>query len=95
MFVNLRAGKVVEADFGQIHAKHLTVTGSRLRPRSVAEKATICGSLKQQIWPAFSTGDIKVEVFKRFSFEKAAAAHTLMESSAHIGKILLYPGFEN
>ena len=95
VFVNLRAGKVVEADFGQIHAKHLTVTGSRLRPRSVAEKAAICGSLKEQIWPAFSTGDIKVGVFKRFSFEKAAAAHTLMESSAHIGKILLYPGFEN
>ena len=95
VFVNLRAGKVGEADFGQIHAKHLTVTGSRLRPRSIAEKAAICRSLQQKIWPAFGTGDIEVEVFRRFSFEKAAEAHMLMESSAHIGKILLYPGFEN
>jgi len=91
VFVNLKAGKVVEADFGNIHAKHLTVTGSRLRPRSVAEKAAICRALEKDIWPGFATGDFKIEICESFPFSKAADAHRLMESSEHIGKILLYP----
>lgn len=91
VFVNLRAGKMVEADFGHIHAKHLTVTGSRLRPRSVEEKGAICRALEEQVWPLFASGAIKPETYRVFPFAEAAAAHRLMESSDHIGKILLAP----
>ena len=91
IFVNLRAGKVVKADFGNVHAKHLIVTGSRLRPRSIEEKGKICQALVNDIWPAFKTGDFKIEICARFPFSEAHKAHALMETSEHIGKILLYP----
>ena len=89
MFVNLRAGKVVEADFSHIHAKHLTVTGSRLRPRSVAEKGEICRQLEKNVWPLFAAGTIKPETYRVFPLAEAAAAHRLMETSDHIGKVIL------
>lgn len=91
VFVNLRAGKIVEADFGHIHAKHLTVTGSRLRPRSTEEKGAICRQLEEHIWPHFATGAIKPETYRCFPLAEAAEAHRLMETSEHIGKILLTP----
>jgi putative PIG3 family NAD(P)H quinone oxidoreductase len=89
VFVNLRAGKIVEADFGLIHAKHLTVTGSRMRPRSADEKGMICRQLEKNIWPYFETGAIKTETYRCFPLREAAKAHRLMETSNHIGKILL------
>ena len=91
VIVNLRAGRVVEADFGHIHAKHLIVTGSRLRPRSVEEKGTICRSLEEHVWPLFAAGRIRPETDSLFPLAEAAAAHRRMESSDHIGKILLVP----
>ena len=91
VFINLRAGKVVEADFGQIHARHLTVTGSRLRPRSVEHKGAICRQLEEKIWSHFANGTINPETYKRFPLAEAGNAHRLMESSDHIGKILLMP----
>ena len=90
-FVNLRAGKIVEADFGHIHAKHLTITGSRLRPRSVEEKGALCRQLEKQVWPYFADGSIRPETYRVFPFAEAAEAHRLMESSEHIGKIILTP----
>jgi NADPH2:quinone reductase len=89
IFINLKAGRTVEADFGLIHAKHLTITGSRLRPRSVSEKAAICRALEEKVWPLFATGKIKPETWRRFPLAEAAAAHRAMETSQHIGKILL------
>jgi putative PIG3 family NAD(P)H quinone oxidoreductase len=91
VFVNLRAGRRVEADFGLIHAKHLILTGSRLRPRSTAEKGGICRALEERIWPLFADGTIRPETFTCFPLGEAAEAHRLMESSDHIGKILLAP----
>lgn len=91
VFVNLRAGKIVEADFGHIHAKHLTVTGSRLRPRSVEEKGRICRQLEERVWPHLASGAIKPETYRKFPLAEAAKAHRLMETSDHIGKILLVP----
>jgi NADPH2:quinone reductase len=91
VFINLRAGKIAEADFGHIHAKHLTVTGSRLRPRSTEEKGAICRQLEEYIWPHFATGAIKSETYRCFPMADAAEAHRLMETSEHIGKILLAP----
>lgn len=91
VIVNLRAGRVVEADFGHIHSKHLIVTGSRLRPRSVDEKGAICRSLEEKVWPLFADGRIVAVTDSSFPLAEAAAAHRRMESSAHIGKILLVP----
>ena len=91
MIINLRGGKTAEVDFSHVHARHLTITGARLRPRSVAEKSSICRSLEAHVWPLFANGTIAPEVFARFPFEKAADAHRLMESSCHIGKIILTP----
>ena len=89
VFVNLRAGRIVEADFGLIHSKHLVLTGSRLRPRSVAEKGDICRALEARVWPLFANGAIRSETYRSFPLGEAAEAHRLMESSEHIGKILL------
>jgi len=91
VFVNLRAGRIVEADFGHIHAKHLTITGSRLRPRSIEEKGDICRQLEKRVWPHFADGTIRPETYRIFPLAEAADAHRLMETSDHIGKIILAP----
>ena len=91
MIINLRGGKRAEVDFGQVHAKHLTITGARLRPRSIAEKTAICRSVEDQVWPLFAPGRIATETFAVFPFAEAGEAHRLMESSHHIGKIILTP----
>ena len=72
-----------------IMQKRLTLTGSTLRPRSVAEKGAIAAALKQRIWPALDAGELGPVVHATFSLSEAASAHELMESSAHIGKIVL------
>ena len=91
VIVNLPAGKIAQVDFGHVHARHLTITGSRMRPRSVAEKSKICRALEQRVWPLFETGEICTETSAIFRFAQAADAHRLMESSNHIGKIILTP----
>lgn len=88
-FVALMDGTVVEADFGLIHRKHLTVTGSTLRSRSIEQKAGICRALEERVWPLFETGQCWPVVHKTFPLDQAADAHALMESSQHIGKIML------
>ncbi len=90
-FVALMRGARVEADFGLIQRKHLTVTGSTLRPRPVAEKAAIIASLREKVWPLWAAGKLRTFTYRRFSLTEAAEAHRLMESSRHIGKILLVP----
>ena len=91
MIINLRGGKRAEIDFGLVHANHLTITGARLRPRSIAEKSAICRDLESLVWPLFASGKIKPETYAVFPFDRAAEAHELMESSRHIGKIILKP----
>jgi NADPH2:quinone reductase len=90
-FVALMAGAKVEADFGAIQRKHLTVTGSTLRSRSVAEKAAIVAALREKVWPMWGAGKLRPFTYRRFPLREAAEAHRLMESSQHIGKILLVP----
>jgi NADPH2:quinone reductase len=90
-FVALMRGTKVEADFGVIQRKHLTVTGSTLRPRPVAEKAAIIAALKEKVWPLWAQGKLRTFTYRRFPLAQAADAHRLMESSQHIGKILLIP----
>jgi NADPH2:quinone reductase len=90
-FVALMQGARVEADFGLIQRKHLTVTGSMLRSRPIEEKAAIIAALKEKVWPLWVAGKLRVFTYKQFPLLEAAEAHRLMESSRHIGKILLVP----
>jgi NADPH:quinone reductase len=90
-FVALMRGARVEADFGVIQRKHLTVTGSTLRPRPVAEKAAIIAALREKVWPLWAERRLRPFTYRQFPLIEAAAAHRLMESSQHIGKILLLP----
>ena len=85
-------GSKVEADFMMLMIKRLTWTGSTLRPRSVEEKGEIARALEGNVWPLIEAGKVKPVMYKTFPLTEAAEAHRLMESSAHIGKIVLVPG---
>jgi NADPH2:quinone reductase len=76
-------------DFLRIMLKRLTHTGSTLRSRSVAEKAAIAAAIEQHVWPLIAAGRVKPVIHRAFPLAEAAAAHALMESSSHIGKIVL------
>jgi len=82
-------GSTVELNLAQLMVKRQTLTGSTLRPRSVAEKGAIADSLKEKVWPLLDSGRIKPLVHATFPLADAAGAHRLMETSAHIGKIVL------
>ena len=69
--------------------RHLTITGSGLRPQPVEKKAALAQSLERIVWPLISEGKIKPVIDRVFPLEQAAEAHRLMESSMHIGKIML------
>ena len=87
--IALLGGSHGELNFGDIMRRRLTITGSTLRPRPVAFKQDIAQKLRQRIWPLLESGKIKPVIFKTFPLEQAADAHTLMESSTHVGKIML------
>jgi NADPH:quinone reductase len=87
--IAFQKGSKIEADFLPIMLKRLTFTGSTLRPRTVAEKAVIARELEEKVWPLLAQGKCKPQIFKTFALAEAAAAHELMESSAHVGKIVL------
>jgi len=81
-----------EVDFLPMMIKRLTITGSTLRPRTVAQKAEIAVELREKVWPLIEAGKVKPLIHKTFPLADAAAAHALMESSTHIGKIMLVCG---
>lgn len=87
--IALLGGAKSQIDLGQVLRRRLTVTGSTLRPRSVAFKAAIARQLREKVWPLIEAGDIKPVIYESFPLEQAATAHALMESSQHIGKIML------
>jgi NADPH2:quinone reductase len=87
--IALLGGAKANVDLGQVLRRRLTITGSTLRPRPVAFKAQIARELRARVWPLLAAGQIKPVIYKTFPLEEAAAAHTLMESSAHVGKIML------
>jgi NADPH2:quinone reductase len=76
-------------DFRRIMLKRLHHTGSTLRSRSVADKGAIVRAVEEKVLPLFAAGKVRPVLFKTFPLAEAAAAHALMESSAHIGKIVL------
>ena len=87
--IALLGGAKGEVNFGEIMRRRLTITGSTLRPRPVAFKQDIAQKLRQRIWPLLEAGKIKPVIFKTFPLEQAADAHALMETSTHVGKIML------
>ena len=87
--IAFQQASTITADFMPLMLKRLTYTGSTLRPRSVAEKAVIARELEANVWPIWSEGRCKPQIFKTFPLSEAAKAHALMEESSHIGKIVL------
>ena len=84
-----RGPKIGELNVLPIMLKRLTVTGSTLRPRTVEQKAAIARALEAKVWPLLEAGTVKPIVHSRFPLSDAAGAHRLMESGAHVGKIIL------
>lgn len=89
VLINTMKGAKVEVNLAQVMQKRLTITGSTLRARPVAYKGEIARSLREKVWPLIESGAIRPVVFRSFPLEQAAQAHALMESSEHIGKIVL------
>jgi NADPH2:quinone reductase len=89
VFIALLGGAKATVNLGQILLRRLTITGSTLRPRPVAFKAAIAAQLCERIWPLLESGKIKPVIYRTFPLEQAAQAHALMETSTHIGKIVL------
>jgi putative PIG3 family NAD(P)H quinone oxidoreductase len=84
-------GSKVELDLRPVMHKRLTVTGSTLRPRPVEEKGAIARALHENVWPLLERGEVRPVIFQTFTLAQAAEAHRLMESSRHIGKLVLRP----
>jgi len=82
-------GSTAEVNFMPVMLKRLTLTGSTLRPRSIAEKASIAAALKEKVWPLMDAGRVKPLIDATFPLAEADKAHALMEKSNHIGKIIL------
>ena len=82
-------GAKAQINLGPILRNRLTITGSTLRPRSVAEKGAIATAVRQHVWPLLESGAVEVIVHATFPLRDAAQAHRVMESSAHIGKLVL------
>ena len=89
VLINMMMGKDVQIDLSQVMTKRLTITGSTLRARDTAFKTAIAQNLEKNIWPLLASGKIKPIINVVFPAEIAANAHRLMESSEHIGKIVL------
>lgn len=88
-FIAVLGGWKTELDISAVMGKRLTLTGSTLRPRTVAFKGAIAKSLREKIWPLIEAGRIKPVIYKTFPLAEAREAHRLMETSQHIGKLVL------
>ena len=89
VFIAFLRGAKTELDINELMRRRLTVTGSTLRPRPVEFKGAIAQRLREKVWPLIEAGKIKPEIYKTFPLAQASEAHKLMESSQHIGKIVL------
>ena len=85
----LEGSKAPDLDLLPVMVRRLIITGSTLRPRSTEDKAAIAASLRDRVWPLLETGSVKPVIHATYPLADAAKAHALMESSEHIGKIML------
>jgi NADPH:quinone reductase len=89
VIIAVQGGVESQIDAGVVLRKRLTITGSTLRPRPIAFKGAIAKSLREKVWPWLESGKIRCVIHQTFPAAQAAAAHTLMESNQHIGKLVL------
>ena len=89
VFIAFLRGPKTELDVNELMRRRLTITGSTLRPRPVEFKGAIARNLREKIWPLIEAGKIKPVIYRTFPLARASEAHALMESSQHIGKIVL------
>jgi NADPH:quinone reductase-like Zn-dependent oxidoreductase len=89
--IGVQQGPKAELNLLLVMQNRLTVTGSTLRPRSVAEKGAIASALRREVWPAIEAGAIRPVIHASLPLAQAKEAHRLMEASAHIGKLVLLP----
>ena len=89
VMISLLGGSRAEVNLGLILTKRLTLTGSTLRSRTVAQKAEVAAAVRKNIWPLLAAGRVRPVIHATFPLAEAAAAHRLMETSNHIGKIVL------
>ena len=89
VIIAVQGGIKAEFNAGLVLRKRLRITGSTLRPRSLAFKTAIAAALKEKIWPLLASGAIKPVIHSTFAAADAAKAHALMESNQHVGKIVL------
>jgi NADPH:quinone reductase len=89
VIIAVQGGVQSQIDAGVVLRRRLTITGSTLRPRPVAFKAAIARALRERVWPLLAAGDIRPVIHATFAAEQAAKAHALMESGAHVGKLVL------
>lgn len=94
VIIALLGGAKAPLDLSAVLRRRLTITGSTLRPRPVAFKGAIARRLREVVWPLIESGRVKPMLFRTFPLESAADAHRLMESSQHVGKIVLTVGAE-
>lgn len=87
--ISMLGGSRAEINLNTILPKRLTLTGSTLRTRTVAQKAAVADAVRQNVWPLFESKRVHPVIFKTFPLAEASEAHRLMESSNHIGKIVL------
>ena len=87
--IGIMEGSKITLDLFQMMVRRQTITGSTLRARSVADKAVIARSVRERVWPLIEAGAIKTVIDRTFPLSEVVAAHRLMETSQHIGKILL------
>jgi NADPH2:quinone reductase len=89
VMISFKGGRKMALDFGEFQEKQLLLTGSRLRPRPIAEKGRLAGELRRNVWPLIESGAVRPVVDATFPLADAAGAHAHMEAGRHIGKILL------
>jgi len=90
--IGTQGGTKTEIDLRGLMSKRLWLGGSTLRPQSVADKGRIAAALRSEVWPLFESQSLRPVIHARFPLQEAARAHALMESSAHVGKIVLLTG---
>lgn len=88
----LQGPMVEKLNFTPVMVKRLTLTGSTLRPRTLAQKAAVADELREKVWPLLDRGAVKPLIHATFPMEQTREAHALMESSAHLGKIMVTTG---
>jgi putative PIG3 family NAD(P)H quinone oxidoreductase len=89
VYINAMGGNIAQLNIARMMQKRLTITGTTLRPRDYTFRKALSQELLEKVWPLIHNGKYKPVIYATFAYDKAPEAHTLMESSQHIGKIIL------